>query len=188
MILRLIGIILIVFLAACHKNDAPPAPIPDPYFIKANFNEIPVKFSNNQQFDFAHFGASLKDDKSWRIIIDGEEQELDTVCHYISLTFNYVPNVGRHLIDNSFLNLPSSEPWVTAYMTSYNRTLGNSDVRYGLDGYIDIVSISKEEIKGSFEFHARGNYVNDSSTVTVTAGSFYVKNKGGSVSGNWPGP
>jgi hypothetical protein len=181
---RIWGLYLTIFLFGCHKNPAPK--MPDPNFIQARFNGVLRKFTEGTLSSSARMVAELKHaDNSWRITLLGNNPDGDTSCVGIVITFDYVPKVGRHYFNNRPLSYLLADTGLLCDYSYVSPLYGFSETRYSMDGYVDVTSISRDNIQGSFMFHAV-LATSDTTIVPVTDGLFYLHYLEGSD--NWPGP
>jgi hypothetical protein len=117
----------------------------------------------------------------WSITIIGTDES--PVTNFISLDFDFVPKSGGKYYFN---NIGDVRP-VGGLAGTYTHTInGVQDIKYSIDGYVNIDTITQAFVKGDFNFTAKGD-ANDTTLSKITYGNFYVYNAGGS-GGIWPGP
>ena len=183
--IKVVLITILFYEYGCTKDNSS-VEKPTPYFIEAKFNGTKRVITESPAYNVPRFSAVLNHyDNSWSIHILSDNTEKDTVCRGILFTFDYVPTIGRHY----FSNLPSSflpKLGLIGNYSYYNIISNTWETRYARDGYVDVIQISRDEIKGTFNFNATAQSPTDTAIVAVTQGSFYLRNYGGSD--YWPGP
>jgi hypothetical protein len=178
-------IILCFYQCGCTKKNVLDKR-PSPYFIKASFNGIQREITENTQFSYLSFQAQLnRYNNRWRINMISDNDDKDTICRGIWISFDYVPTVGKHYFNNLPLSsLPDSG--MIGYYTYFNTISDGPQARYTKDGYVDVTEIGRDDFKGTFTFNAVAESSTDTTVIAVTKGSFYLHNYGGGD--NWPGP
>jgi hypothetical protein len=172
-------LLFILLVVGCKKNDSPDINSKG-YFMSAIINGQPWKVTN---FGQAYFGPQYNHSKnSFYINIGSDDQSPNTICRSIAIEFDFVPKMGKYYFNNI---APSQiDSGIIAEYT-YNN-VNHYSTKWSNGGYVEIESITKDDIKGSFNFTAKGD-ITDSTTTTITLGSFYVVNVGGGDM-PWPGP
>ena len=172
-------LLLVLFIAGC-KREATSDKYPNKYFMSASINGSLWKVSNPGQ---AYFGAHYDNNKQrYFINIGSEDQNPNSICRSIAISFDFVPKVGRYY----FNNIGSAQA-DSGIMASYSyKKINIISSKWSTGGYVDIEEIRRENIKGKFSFTAKGDST-DSTTISITSGSFFVINVGGNGP-PWPGP
>jgi hypothetical protein len=180
-------LLVLFFLYGCSKQNVVEQK-PNPWFIKATFNGTPWQLTAEKPTPFSAltFQASLNPtNKRWSIHILTDKNNSDTVCRGIWISFDYVPTVGKHYFNNVPLSyLP--EGGMLGYYSYYNTVSNTWDNRYSKDGYVEITSISRDELKGNFSFNSIAQSSTDTAVVAITSGAFYLPFTAGSD--YWTGP
>ena len=129
----------------------------------------------------AYFMAYIEGRPRWEILIVGVHKDIDTVANVIDISFDFLPKPGRYYFNNK-LDI-SIDSGVSAFYTYYD--INHSSTKWSTGGFVDVDSVSKEEITGSFNFTAKGD-ITDSTTSSVKNGKFDVSFAGGNI--EWTGP
>ncbi len=172
-------LLLILLLSGCEKNNTP-KPNSSDYFFEATINNHPWKATGPSS---SYFGTSYIYEKNRFILsIGGTDTTLNSACQYMSIGFDFVPKPGRYYFNND-----GSDQLDSGIIALYVYTdINHSSDKWSTGGYVDINTLTKDNIKGSFNFTARGD-VSDSSLSTITSGSFSAIYTGGNGM-TWPGP
>lgn len=178
--LKVIFILLFsVLLISCEKNNEESS-IPNPYFM---YSKIDGKDWKVTKYGDVYFTTSYDYSKSrFKLFLAGSDQDLNSICYLMSIRFDFVPTVGRYYFNN--IGDTSIESGIIAVYTYYD--INNSVNKWSSGGYVDIESITRKNISGKFNFTAKGD-ANNPSTTNISSGSFDAVYLGGSDK-EWPGP
>lgn len=178
-------LLLSILFIGCKKNN-PNQESTLPYFMSANIDGKPWNMRNvNNQFLNATFSTDYSfADSSWNIHISGDNQSQDTLCYGISISFYFLPKKGRYYFNNTLSQ--HAVKGISAMYIYYSKRLFGFAPKYSIDGYVNIEEFTKDEMKGSFNFNARG-HAQDSTVTSITKGAFFVYHGGGGGR-PWPGP
>ncbi len=146
--------------------------------MSAEVNGIPWKTTEPGK---AYFMAYKEGRPRWELLIGGSQTNTDTVANLITISFEFAPKPGRYFFNNQlYITLDSG---ISANYSHYK--VYSSSNKWSTGGFVDIESISKDEITGSFNFTAKGD-ITDSTTSFIKNGKFDVLYAGGDI--EWTGP
>ncbi len=181
--MRILLLIATMVLISCDR-DKPEESFPEwQYQMKAKIDNTwwEVSGINNVRFS-TEFDYS---DNRFRIHINGNNLFCDPPNDYgkkISFEFDFVPVPGRYYFNNEgSVNLNNG---IIAIYTFWN--VNHHASKWSSDGYIDIATIARNEITGTFSFKAVGDAQN--SDTTVISDGIFNAIYGGGTGQLWPGP
>jgi hypothetical protein len=100
----------------------------------------------------------------------------------IYIYFDYTPKVGISYFNNN--GEYPADSGTTGYCYSWR--INTAYNRISTNGYVEVTSITKDDMAGIFEFFAKGD-INDRTGINITEGKFYVPIYRNSVK-VWEGP
>ncbi len=176
---QLLLFLICLFFMACEKEPIEPNNS-TAYFMSTKINEQNWSVTN---FGDAYFTTGYDYvQKKHTLNIRAVNQDLSSLCNQLGISFDFVPKIGRYYFNNiADTNIDSG---IIATFTYY--AINHSSTKWSNSGYVDIEYNSKDNIKGKFNFTAKGDS-SDPSITAITSGSFSVINVGGSGE-PWPGP
>ena len=120
--------------------------------------------------------------KRFLISITRENADPGSFAKRINIGFDFVPKVGRYYFNNTgSIQKDSGTIGSYTYKGQYNDL-----IKWSSGGYVEITSISKDNIQGTFDFTVNGDAA-DTSTVALKEGSFKAA-YGESIDSVWTGP
>ncbi len=178
-ITSLICLFLSLFLISCEKDNQENS-ISNSYFISSKIDGKDWKVT---KYGDVYFSTSYDFSKNrFKLSLAGSNQDLNSICNLLSIQFDFVPNIGRYYFNN--IGDTGVESGITAVYTYYD--INHSVNKWSSGGYVEIESITKKNISGTFNFTAKGD-ANNPSTTSITSGSFNALYTGGGDK-IWPGP
>jgi hypothetical protein len=172
---------LILFLSflsfSCENNNEE---LSNPYFMCSKIDGEDWKVTKPGD---VYFSTSYDYSKNrFKLSLAGADQDLNSICRLTSISFDFVPNVGRYYFNN--VGDTSVESGTSAIYIYYD--INHFVSKWSTGGYVDIESITKKNIRGTFNFTAKGD-ANNPSTTNISSGSFNAVYSGGSDK-EWLGP
>lgn len=177
---KVIVILFLSFLLISCENNNDESSIPHPYFMSSKIDGKDWKVT---KYGDIYFSTSYDYSKNrFKLSLAGADHDLNSICYLMSIGFDFVPSVGRYYFNN--LGDTGVESGIIAVYTYYD--INHSVTKWSTGGYVDIESITRKNISGKFNFTAKGD-ANNPSTTTISSGSFNAVYSGGGDK-EWPGP
>lgn len=172
--------LLLILVLGCKKANNNDASIKQYYFTAETDGQL-WHVNKVGEIGFGAIYSEFK--KRFQISILANDQDTTTKTSFISISFDFLPKLGRYYFNNN-----GPQQLDSGIIATYNyRRNGLNTNKWSTSGYVDIDFFTRDEMKGTFWFTSKGD-LNDPTLSTTQLGSFYVPYLGGSGSVQWTGP
>jgi len=151
--------------AGCRKITPAPKPTTTGYFMSAEIGGQPWKIT---QYGASYFATGLNFIPARNyFLIAGADTTTGTICSYIFIQFGVIPTPGRYYFNNT----GDVEAAGGAIAIFTHNVINHLADKWSTGGYVDIQSMTDTEIKGTFNFTAKGD-ATDTTTTVISQGQF----------------